>query len=387
MSGIGHANPLTAYGLPALRHRRSAKWRQYPPDVLPVWVAEMDTPLAPPIAEALAAAVARGDTGYAAAGALPEAFAEFTARRFGWRPDPASVRLVPDVMTGIVEVLRHLTAPGGRVVVNTPAYPPYFHFIPKMGRQVVPSPLALTAEGYRLDLADLERRFAGGVDAFLLCSPHNPTGVVFTEEELLAVAELAERHGVRVVSDEIHGPLVYPGARFVPFAALDAAAAERSVTVTSASKAWNLAGLKAAVAVFGPGAGAELAAMDGEIGELSGLFGVIAGQAAFAEGEPWLDDLLAGLDANRRLLGDLLAEHLPEAGYQPPQATYLAWLDLRALGLGEDPAEWFLRRGGVALYSGPKFGPGGAGHARFNFATDPALLTEAVERMAAALRS
>lgn len=387
MSGIGHANPLTAYDLAELRRRRSVKWREHPGDVLPVWVAEMDTPLAPPIAEALTAAVARGDTGYADTGALPEAFAGFAARRFGWRPDPASVRLVPDVMTGIVEVLRHVTGPGGQVVVNTPAYPPYFSWIPKIGRTLVPSPLALTPQGYRLDLAGLERRFAGGAEAFLLCSPHNPTGLVFTEEELRAVAELADRHGVRVVSDEIHGPLVYPGTRFVPFATVDAAAAERSITVTSASKAWNLAGLKAAITVYGPGAGAELALVDDEISEFSGLFGVIASEVAFTEGEPWLDDLLAGLDANRRLLGDLLAEHLPEVGYQPPQATYLAWLDLRALGLGDDPAEWFLRRGRVALYAGPMFGPGGAGHARFNFATGPDVLAEAVQRMAAALRA
>jgi cystathionine beta-lyase len=387
MSGIGHANPLTAYGLDELRERRSVKWRQYPPDVLPVWVAEMDTPPAAPIADALHAAIARGDTGYAFPGALPEAFAEFAARRFGWRPDPAHIRLVPDVMSGIVEVLRLITEPGDRVVINTPAYPPYFHWLPRIERQVAASPLSLTSRGHRLDLTDLERCFAEGATAFLLCSPHNPTGLVFTEQELLAVAELAGRYGVRIISDEIHGPLVYPGVRFVPFAALDATAAERSITVTSASKAWNLAGLKAALAVFGPGAAAEMAALNGPLSEASGLLGVIAGEAAFTAGEAWLDELLTGLNANRRLLGDLLAEHLPEAGYQPPQATYLAWLDLRALGLGEDPSAWFLRRGGVALYPGPLFGPEGAGHARFNFATSPGLMTEAIQRMAAALRS
>ncbi|MDH2424064.1 pyridoxal phosphate-dependent aminotransferase [Sphaerisporangium sp. TRM90804] len=383
MSIGGDAAPLSAYGLDELRERRSAKWRHYPPDVLPLWVAEMDTPLAEPISRALGEAIARGDTGYPTPAGLPEAFAGFAARRYGWQADPASMRLVPDVMAGVVEVLHQVTRPGDRVVINTPAYPPYFYWLPRIGREVVQSPLALTADGFRLDLDALERDFAAGAGAFLLCNPHNPTGLVFSEEELLAVAALADRYGVRVVSDEIHAPLVFPGARHVPFAALDAESAARSVLLVSASKAWNLAGLKAALAVPGPAAGADVAAIDGEVSEGAGLLGVIASEAAFAGGEPWLEELMTGLTANRDLLGDLLAEHLPATGYQPPQATYLAWLDFRALGIGDDPAEWFLRRGGVALYSGLKFGPPGTGFARFNFATAPERVTEAIERMAA----
>lgn len=187
------------------------------------------------------------------------------------------------------------------------------------------------------------------------------------------------------MTDEIHAPLVFPGARHVPFAKLDTPASARSITLTSASKAWNLAGLKAALAVPGAEAGPDVAAIDPEISESAGLLGVIAAEVAFTAGEPWLAELTAGLDANRALLGDLLAEHLPEVGYQPPQATYLAWLDFRALGLGDDPAEWFLRRGGVALYPGPKFGAEGCGFARFNFATAPERVREAVGQMAASL--
>ncbi|MGW4640428.1 MalY/PatB family protein [Sphaerisporangium sp. NPDC004334] len=387
MIGTGHGpgGPLSALGLDELRERHSAKWREYPPEVLPMWVAEMDTPLAEPIAAALREAVARGDTGYAVACGLPEAFAAFAARRFGWHTDPAAIRLVPDVMAGIIEVLHLVTAPGDRVVVNTPAYPPYFYWLPRIGREVVQSPLALGPDGYRLDLAALERDFAAGAAAFLLCNPHNPTGLVLAEEELRAVAALAGRYGVRVISDEIHAPLVYAGARHVPFPSLDDPAAARSVALVSASKAWNLAGLKAALAVPGPEARRDLAAIAAEVSESSGMFGVLASEAAFTAGEPWLDALMAGLTANRALLGDLLAERLPGVGYQPPQATYLAWLDLRALGLGDDPAEWFLRRGSVALYSGLKFGTPGRGFARFNFATPPGLLTDAVARMASSL--
>ncbi|MCO6006257.1 pyridoxal phosphate-dependent aminotransferase [Actinoallomurus purpureus] len=379
------ANPLTAYELTDLRQRRSVKWSEYPPDVLPMWVAEMDTPLAEPIAEALTGALGRGDTGYAAAGRLPEAFADFAAEHYGWRPAADGMRLVPDVMYGIREVLETITEPGDSVVVNTPGYPPFFYWLERIGRTVVHNPLASGPDGYRLDLDRLERDFAAGARAYLLCSPHNPTGRVFTRDELLAVAALADRYDVRVVADEIHAPLTHSGARHIPFASLDAPAAARSIVLASASKAWNLAGLKAALAVPGPDARADVAAIHAEVSESAGLFGVIASEAAFTHGRPWLADLLTSLEASRRLLGDLLAAHLPGIGYHPPQATYLAWLDCRPLGLGDDPAQTFLRDGKVALSPGPTFGRVGHGFARFNFATAPDRVTEAVHRMAAAL--
>ncbi|MFD2419350.1 MalY/PatB family protein [Amycolatopsis pigmentata] len=385
--GANGDGPLSAYDLDSLRERRSVKWATYPPDVLPMWVAEMDTPLAEPIASALTAAIRRGDTGYAAAGRLPEVYAEFASRRYGWRPDPAGMRLVADVMSGVVEAMLLTTTRGDRVVVNTPAYPPFFVWLDRIGRHIVESPLALGESGYRLDFDRLERDFAAGAEAYLLCSPHNPTGLVFGEEELATVAGLADRYGVRVIADEIHAPLTYPEARHVPFASLDTAASARAITLVSATKAWNLPGLKTALAVPGPETPTELARIPEEVSVRAGLLGVLASEAAFAEGEPWLAGLMAGLDANRRLLGEALVDKVPAIRWYRPQATYLAWLDCRALALGADPAEVFLERGRVALSPGPRFGAAGQGFARLNFATAPERVAEAVDRIAAALQT
>jgi cystathionine beta-lyase len=334
----------------------------------------------------LIAAVRRGDTGYSMPAGLPEAFAEFATRRYGWSPDPGRMRLMPDVMAGIVEVLHVITEPGSSVVVNPPVYHPFFFWLEHIGRRVVSSPLRQTADGYRLDLDRLERDFAAGPAAYLLCNPHNPTGTVFTEAELRGVAELAERYRVRVVSDEIHGPLTYPGERYVSFGSLAGDAVERAVVAVSASKAWNLAGLKAALLVAGPKAWPDLERIPEMMSFHAGIFGVIASEAAFRHGEAWLDDLIRDLDANRSLLADLLAAELPEVGYRPPQATYLAWLDCRRLELPGDPAEVFLEHGKVAVNSGPTFGEGGEGFVRLNLATAVPHLTEAVRRMGTAMR-
>ncbi len=362
------------------------KWRAYPADVLPMWVAEMDVPLAEPVLRAVTEALALGDTGYPAGTGYAEALAGFAAERWGW--DGVAVErtaVVPDVMLGVVEMIRLVTGPGDPVIVNPPVYPPFFQFVEHMDRRVAEAPLG--ADG-RIDLDVLRDAFArstahGRRAAFLLCSPHNPTGTVHTAEELAAVAALADRHGVRVVADEIHAPLTAPGVPFVPY--LSVPGAENALSLMSASKAWNLAGLKAALAIAGPAAAADLARMPEEVGHGPSHLGVIAHTAALREGTAWLDALLAGLDDNRRLLTALLAEHLPAIAHRPGRATYLAWLDCRALGLGDDPTEVFLERGRVALNSGIPFGTGGAGHARLNLATSPEVLTEGVRRMAAAL--
>jgi cystathionine beta-lyase len=376
-------NPLTALTLTDLRERRSVKWRRFDPDVLPLWVAEMDTMLAEPIAAALAAAVARGDTGYAHAGRLAEAFAAFAGRRWGWAPDPTRMLVMPDVMRATAEVLAVASEPGDGVVVNPPVYPPFFAVTAIAGRRVIESPLVRSSDGrHRLDLDALDRDLARpDARVYLLCNPHNPTGQVVGPDELAAIAEIAGRHDVFVVADEIHAPLTYPGASYTPFATVS----ETGVTMVSASKAWNLAGLKAALVVANGDAGwARLSAVPVEATFGTGLFGVIAGEAAFTEGEPWLDALIDGLDHNRHLLADLLARHLPDARYVVPDATFLAWLDLSALGLGDDPAAEMLAHR-VALANGPAFGDPGRGHARLNFATSPELLAEAVRRMALAL--
>ncbi|MGW5259133.1 MalY/PatB family protein [Streptomyces sp. NPDC004012] len=397
----GRANPLTQLSLEQLHKRTSMKWRVYPKDVLPLWVAEMDVPLAPPIVEALHTTIDLGDTGYPHGSAYAEALAEFARARWGWEDlRIAHTAIVPDVMMGIVEVLRLTTDPGDAVVVCSPVYPPFYAFITHADREVVEARLG---QDLRIDLGTLEDAFVrarsrGRRAAFLLSNPHNPTGVVHTREELRDVAELARRHGVRVVSDEIHAPLVLPGAAFTPF--LCVPGAENAFALISASKAWNLAGLKAALAIAGSEAADDLRRMPEEVSHGPSHLGVIAHATAFRDGGDWLDELLLGLDANRRLLGQLVEEHLPGVRYRPPQGTYLAWLDCTELGLHGDqrsdgpgvvsdvagPARMFLDKAGVALSSGHVFGSGGAGCVRLNFATSPDVLREALTRMGRALR-
>ncbi|KKC06198.1 cystathionine beta-lyase [Mycobacterium nebraskense] len=392
-------NPLEELTLPQLRLRTSMKWRAHADDVLPLWVAEMDVNLAPTVAAALRRAIDIGDTGYPCGTAFAEAVSEFASRRWQWHDlEIGRTAIVPDVMLGVVEMLRLVTDRGDAVVVNPPVYAPFYAFISHDGRHVIEAPL--DADG-RIDLGSLEDAFAragasGGKVAYLLCNPHNPTGSVHTGEELRQVAELARRLGVRVVSDEIHAPIVLPGARFTPY--LTVPGAENAFALTSASKAWNLSGLKAALAIAGPEAIADLHRMPEEVSHGPSHLGVIAHAEAFRTGGDWLDELLRGLDQNRTLLGDLIAEHLPRVKYQWPQGTYLAWLDCRELGFVEHaadglavvadlsgPARWFLDHARVALSSGHVFGTGGAGHVRLNFATSRAILTEAVSRMGRAL--
>jgi cysteine-S-conjugate beta-lyase len=377
-------HPLRQLTLAELRTRTSVKWRVYPEDVLPLWVAEMDVPLATPIVGAVTDALARGDTGYAYGSGYAEALAGFASRRWGWELPVDRTRIVPDVMLGSVAVLRLVTDRGDGVVVNPPVYPPFTAFIDQADRRVVEVPLG--PDG-RLDLDRLDAAFARpDTTAYLLCSPHNPTGAVHTADELRTVAASAARHGVRVVSDEIHAPVVLPGdACFVPYLSLTEA--QRGFALLSGSKAWNLAGLKGAVAVAGADAADDLARLPEEVGHGASHVGVLANAAAFAAGDRWLDGLLVDLAENRRQLTELLAEHLPAVRYRPGEGTYLAWLDCRGLDLGDDPATTFLDRGRVALTGGPPFGPGGAGHVRLNLATTPAILTEAVERMVRACRS
>jgi cysteine-S-conjugate beta-lyase len=375
-------DPLSAIPLEELRRRTSMKWRVYPPDVLPLWVAEMDVELAEPVVRAVCDAMRRGDTGYPRGAAYQESFADFAADRWAWRPEPGRMRLVTDVMLGVVEALRVLTEPGDAVVVNPPIYPPFFGYVEYAGRRPLPVPLG---PDLRLDLAALEEAFAGGDGrprpaAYLLCNPHNPTGTAHTADELTAVARLAETYGVRVISDEIHGPIELPGARFVPY--LSVPGSQRGVVLTSASKAWSLAGLKAALLIAGDDAAADLAQLPYESSGGTSHVGVIAHVAALREGGPWLDAVLAGISRNRDLLGDLLAAHLPEVRYHRPQATYLAWVDCRGLELDVEPARAFLHRCRVALNPGPAFGTGGEGHVRVNLATSPDVLGEAVRRMA-----
>ncbi len=378
--------PILGASLDELRRdRTSVKWQRYGPDVLPLWIAEMDARPCPAVVEAVDAAVRRGDTGYAWTGVYADAFAEHAAATWGWRPDPDSTVRVTDVLTGITHLLGLLTDPGGPVVLTTPVYNAFFEVVEAAGRRVVEAPLDAD---HRLDLDSLAKAFAtattGGTRSILLLSnPHNPTGTVHTAEELAAVARLADEHGVRVVSDEIHGALVYSSSTFTPY--LTVPGTERGIVVSSASKAWNLAGLKAAVIVPGPDAAGDVRRLHPFVTFGASHLGVIAHVAAWRDGREWLARLVAELDANRTLLARLVAERLPGARLVVPEATYLAWLDLRGLGLGDRPATRLVDTARVALSDGPTFGAAGAGHARLNFAASPDLLTEAVDRIAGSL--
>ena len=379
------ANPFGDLSLERLQSRTSAKWRYYPEDVLPLWVAEMDAVVAPPIVAAVTDALANGDTGYPAGDAYAEALASFAADRWDWRFEPATAAKVTDVMTGILEVIRVISPDGEAIVLTPPVYPPFAGVARTLGRPVVPAPLD---GANRLDPAALEAAFteatAGGRGAVLILSnPHNPTGTVHTRAELETVAQLARRYGVRVISDEIHSPLQMTTSTFTPY--LLAAGTGPDFSVASASKGWNLAGFKAALVVPGAESADDLAALSARMGNHPGHIGLIAHTAAFEHARPWLDAAIAGIDANRHALTDLMAEHLPGARYCPPESTYLAWIDCRALGLGDDPAEVFLERGRIALSSGMGFGEGGAGHVRLNLATSPEILEEAVRRMGSVL--
>lgn len=381
---------VDAESLSELRNRTSEKWSAFPPDVLPLFVAEMDYPLADPIADALVAAVKRSDTGYIGPGdELQRAFSAFAGRHWGWDVKPDRVTTTTDVSVVIVEALRLVIRPGDGVVINPPVYPPFFDLVPEAGGRVVEVPLVADgAAGLRLDLDGIERAFADGAKAFLLCNPHNPLGVVHSEGDLRTVAELAERYGVAVVSDEIHAPLTHSDATFTPFLAVSEAARRHGIAAHSASKAWNLAGLKCAMMVTAHYTMTSLTrTLPKEVEVRTSLFGRIASTAAFEHCEAWLAGMLASVEASRALLGRLLAEHLPEVICLEPHASYLAWLDFRALGWGDDPGSRALASAKVALVRGTDFGVEGRGFARLNFACAPDVLTEAIARIASAART
>jgi cystathionine beta-lyase len=364
--------------------RSSIKWRRYPADVLPVFVAEMDFDVEPAVLERVAETLRHSDTGYLdSAGPLAPAFARFASESWGWLVDTEWVHLATDVTVGVVEALRlALPETGGRVVLTPPVYPPFFEMVKEADAVAVSIPL-LEEQGWALDLDGLEKAFASGVDALLLCNPQNPTGRCHSREVLDAVAALAAAYDVFVVSDEVHAPLTHPGTRFTPFAPLARASGARAVTVTSASKAWNLAGLKCAVIVAADHRSAALlGGLPEELAARTSILGLHANIAAL-ESLGWRDDLLERLVANVQLLEAELAAHAPAVHAIRPDAGYLVWLDFRDAGLGDDPARVLIDEGRVALNSGLAFGEPGRGFARLNLACDPSTVVEAVRRIAA----
>jgi cystathionine beta-lyase len=371
--------------LPTLRRRTSEKWRAHAADVLPMFVAEMDFPLAPAIRAALHEAVDLGDTGYVDPhdrGAR-EAFAAYARDAWGWSPAPERMAVTTDVSVVIVESLRRLIAPGEGVVVNPPVYPPFFALVPEAGGTVVEVPLRDDGTDFGLDLDGIDRALAAGARGVLLCNPHNPVGLLHAREDLEALAEIVARHDAFVVSDEIHAPLTHPGRTFTPYLSVCDAAREHGIVAASASKAFNLAGLKCALFVAeGERMAGLIASLPDEVTFRAGLFGLIATRAGFADSLDWLDATVAAIETNFVLLEDQLAEKLPEVRLRRAEASYLAWLDMSALGWGDDPAARALAAARVALTSGPTFGTPGTGYARMNVACAPETIVEAVDRLA-----
>lgn len=364
-----------------LRARHSAKWRRYPEDVIPMHVAEMDYPVAEPIRARLGELVATSDMGYL--GPIPEiapAFTEFAESRWGWTPDTSHARLAPDVGVATVEFLR---AHGvTRVIITSPVYGGFWHWLEELGIDIVDVPL--TAD-FRLDLEGIEREFANGVGHLLLCNPHNPLGRVFGRDELTALADIADRHNAIVISDEIHAPLTYPGVDFVPYLSLGPAAERTGVLVTSTSKSWNLAGLKAAF-ILGHGArGAELLRpLPEAMHWRSSILGAFSMSVAYRDGVRWLDSTIDTLAVACDHFASELARLLPAARLEMvPEAGYLAWVDVSGLNLGDRPWMRILDEARVSVVPGTDLGPHYQQHVRINFATSPELITKALTQIAA----
>ena len=377
-----------AQNLVELHTHRSEKWRAFPQDVLPLPVAEMDFPVAEPIRTLLAEMVANSDLGYL--GPIPElglGFKKFAAERWNWNVDEKQVHIATDVGVAVVEILRVFTKPGDSLLISSPVYHNFYTWINETKLTLVDAPFERTgdeqANPWILNWDSIENAYASGIKVHLLCSPHNPLGFIYTEQDLLKIVALAKKHDVLVISDEIHAPLTFAGETFVPILSLGADAESVALCVTAASKGWNIAGLKCAIII------SQNAEMNTQLAKLApamhyraSLLGGFATAVAFAECGVWLDTVLAQLDDNRHLIKKLLAEKLPTVRYHIPQNSYLAWLDVESLHLGVDPSVTLIEKGRVAFSPGHGFGKQCDQYVRLNFATSPEIIAEAIDRIA-----
>lgn len=377
--------PAKLSSLEELSKRTSSKWRRYAPDVLPMHVAEMDYEIAEGIRALLIDAINRSDLGYL--GPVPEvatSFAGFAERHWGWQVDTKQVRIFTDVAVATVEVLRALGKPGDKVLINSPVYSSFYDWLKEVDMQMVDAPLVPSAAEWKLDLDAVEEQFKAGAKFYLICSPQNPIGKIFTREELSKIAELAKQYGVIVISDEIHAPLTYAGNKFVPFISVSETAAEVGVCVTAASKSFNLAGLKAAIAVTGSATmQKEMAKVNPAWHWRSGILGARAMAEAFENGDDWLAATNEANRANRDRLTSLVNELLPGIPYWIPDAGYLAWLDLSSLNIGPNPALKIIEEQKVAFVPGVDLGAAYPQYIRINFACHPESLEKAVRAIAA----
>lgn len=382
-----------ALDLSELQTHRSEKWRAFPKEILPLPVAEMDFPVAEPIRQTLREMIDKSDLGYL--GSIPEmgeAFAGFAKRRWDWTVDPTQVRIAADVGVAVVEVLRVLTNPGDKILINSPVYPNFFTWCNETHLEPVDVPLSqsdveVNGSHWILDWDGIEKAYASGIKAHLICNPHNPLGRVYTREELARLAELAKKNNVIILSDEIHAPLMFSEQKFTPFLNISETAREVGITLTAASKGWNIAGLKCAIIVTANAKMHELLhAIAPATHYRASLLGAFATVTAFEQGEPWLDALMVQLDHNRKLVAQLIEEKTPGVGYRIPHCSYLAWLDLSPFNLGEDPSTHLIEKAKVAFVPGIRFGSQSSQFVRLNFATSPEILGEAFNRLATILR-
>ena len=377
--------------LDELKKLHSSKWLRYPTEVLPMHVAEMDFEVDPGVRAVLAEMVAKSDLGYL--DVIPElglGFQKFAAERWGWNVDPLQVRAATDVGVAIVEILRVFTQPGDSILISSPVYHNFYTWINETKLNKIDVPFERTGDDSQnpwvINWDGIEKAYASGIKVHLLCSPHNPLGRIYSKEELLRLVALAKRYQVLIISDEIHAPLTYKGNTFTPILSLGVDAEMVSVSVTAASKGWNIAGLKCAIIV------SQSEVMNKRLNELApamhyraSLLGGFATAVAFAEGGVWLDTVIENLDHNRHMIRELLSSQLPSVRYHIPDNSYLAWLDLEALKLGEDPSVTLLEKGRVAFNAGHTFGKQSSQYVRLNFATSPTIITEAIHRIARAI--
>ncbi len=381
---------LDSLDLELLRSRHSEKWSTYGDDVFPAWVAEMDFPLAEPVRLSLQRAVDRYDVGYPVNPrrmGLLEAFRDRMAERFDWAIEPIRSEILTDVVQAMYLAVEAFSEPGDGVVVQTPIYPPFLGAVADTGRRLVESRVEPAGERFEFDPERLRAAVDERTRVMLLCNPHNPTGRVFTRSELESLANLALERDLVVVMDEIHADLVHPGHRHIPLATLGPEIAARTVTLTSATKAFNIPGLRCALGHFGD---RELQrrfneAVPRNVRGGMGILGLYATRDAWRYAQPWLDEVLAYLDGNRRFLTRQVADRLPGVRCIEPEATYLAWLDFSAFDWPKPPALHLGEHARVALSDGRRFGSGFEGFARLNFATSRTLLERVLDALAEAL--
>jgi cystathionine beta-lyase len=376
-----------------LRARPGIKWHKYPDDVLPAWIAEMDFEVAEPIRTVLQRVVGDGIYGYEDPSLYPslaEAFATHMYQRYAWNVSAEFTRPVPDLVQALFATVGAFTDPGDRVVLQTPIYPPFINAVREMGRQIVEHPLIDDGTRFVLDTSGLRQLADHGAPLLLLCNPHNPTGRVFERRELEAIAELAVARQLIILADEVHADLAYPGNQHVPFASLGPEVAERTITITSATKAYNTPGLRCGIMHFGSSALHErfIARMpDRLLGRVS-RFGIDATLAAWRarDCDPWFEQVMTDLQLNRERVARFIAAELPAIRHYSPDASYLAWLDCRELDLPISPQQFFLEQARVALTDGTDFGTPGRGHVRLNFGTSPEILDQLLGRLAESVR-